>query len=170
MLLCVIVISGDIQLNPRPTTRNRAAAAVALQFRRLPAFDLLTPTMLQRISTPGDRHCLFHAISLSMKHLHSCSLSTRQTIINLVKSEIRTHTVNYLVFGFKSENSFHTQIDQYIMYRRYDFDIGDLGPLAVANALLIHLYIVDQLTPIIHLRACVSPRFQIDDYCYIIPH
>ena len=58
--------------------------------------------------------------------------------MDLVPSELRTLTVDYLVFIFKSENFFHTQIDQYQMNRIYDFDIGNLRPLAVTNALSIH--------------------------------
>ena len=170
MLLSVIVVSGNIQLNPGSTTGSSAAAVAVLQFRWLPAFDLLTLTMLQRITTPSDKYCLFQAISLSLKHLHSYSLSITQTIINLAQSKLWTHSVDYLVFGFKSENSFHTQIHQYLMNRRYDFDIGNLGPLAVANALSIRLYIVDQLIPIIYLHACVSPHSQIDGHCYILLH
>ena len=78
MLMCVIVISGDILLNSGPSNGSFAAAATAaLQYKQLPAFDLLTPTMLQRITTPGDGHCLFHAISLSLKYLNDCSLFTK---------------------------------------------------------------------------------------------
>ena len=152
-----MAISGYIQLNPGPTAGNSAADVAVLQLRRLPAFDFLMSTMLQRITTPSDGYCLFHAISLSLKHLHGCSLSITQTIIDLVQSELRSHIVDYLVFSFKSKNSFQTQIDQYLMNRKYDFDIGDLGLFAVANALSIHLYIVDQLTPII-ISAPVSIR------------
>ena len=169
IVLCVILISGDIHLNPGPTTRSITAFAATPQLRELPAFISLAPTQLQRINTPGDGHCLFHAVSLSLKHLYDLSLPTA-LIINLVQNELLTHFIEYSSFGFSSENIFQSQVRQYLTYRRYNSAIGDLGPLAVANALAIRIYITDEVSSAVHLRATVNSRLPVGDSQYIILH
>ena len=78
IVLSIILLGGDIQLNP---------GLPIFVLKSLPIIEHLQPSDLQLIQTPSDGHCLFHAIHLSLHHMHKLHLSV-QFIINATRHEL----------------------------------------------------------------------------------
>ena len=97
----LLLLSGSVHPNPGPLEAAAHLPGVQLNLHRqctpaggccsqvcigckLPAFASLKAAQLQCINTPSDGHCLFHAVSLSLKHQHHLCMPT-ELIINLIK-------------------------------------------------------------------------------------
>lgn len=93
LVICFLFTSG-IVLNPRP-------ALTATQ----PLLAILDLSQLHIISTPGDGHCLLHALRLSvMSYLH-VNLS-ESLITSSLHNEILTHFDIYMPFVSDSREVF----------------------------------------------------------------
>ena len=112
----LLLLSGSVHPNPGPLEAAAHTPGVQLNLHRhftpacgccsqvcmgckLPAFASLKAAQLQCISTPSDGHCLFHAVSLSLKHQHHLCMPT-ELIINLIKQEFSNNSAEYMAFGF----------------------------------------------------------------------
>ena len=125
----VILLCGDIHLNPGP---------VALQLKSLPDFFSLTAADLRMIHTLSDGLCLLHATSLSLRHLHGLHISTRH-LVDLGSRELHCNATDYLPFGFANVTELQRLTDCYIRQQSYNTLVGDIAPLAIANALCIRI-------------------------------
>ena len=101
IVLSIILLSGDIQLNPGLHT---------FVLKSLPVIDHLQPSDLQLIQTPSDGHYLFHAIHLPLHHMHKLHLPV-QFIINATRHELLARSADYIQFGFLNVLDYQRQID-----------------------------------------------------------
>ena len=119
----------------------------------------LSTENLAIVPSPGDGHCLLHSTIASLHHQLSQSLS-----LESLKSYLYTESVNniseYISFITDSSRSlFSTYLRQYIIYKNYNNQYGDIAPLIIANALQITLIIIDESLNNSINRFQVQPRF-----------
>ena len=160
IVLSIILLSGDIQLNPSQST---------FVLNSLPVIDHLQPSDLQLIQTPSDGHCLFHAIHLSLHHKHKLHLPV-QFIINATRHELLARSADYIQFGFPNVLDYQRQIDRYLTDKIYNDVIGDLMLMAIANALNVRIIIVDDIIYKINQKTIIIPQSSVPDDKYIIVH
>ena len=94
--------------------------------------------------SPGDGHCLLHSTISSLQHQLGHNLT-----LEALKSQIYTESLNnineYINFINDSSRSlFSTYLRQYLIYKNYNTQYGDIVPLILANTLGISLVIIDE--------------------------
>ena len=87
-------------------------------------------TSFGKIPQLKDRHFL--------PHQHGTIISTTD-IIEQEDMELILHFAEYSPFGFNTFESYQMQIERYLVSRIYDFNIDEIAPLAVANALSLRV-------------------------------
>ena len=92
----------------------------------------------------GDGHCLIYSVISSLKGQLNKSTTPEE-----VKSQIYVESINnithYLPFiKDASRGRFSTYLRQYILYKRYNNQYGDIAPLVIANALGVTIKIIDE--------------------------
>jgi hypothetical protein len=140
--LTLLLLSGNIKSNPGP------ASSISL----LQPEDILLP-----VPTPADGHCLFHALSISLLHQLNIQLSTNH-VVNAVRTELLHNMNDYSSFGFNSAAEYLHLVDMYTVNKCYSSAIGDVAPLAAANALAVQVVILDSVSPNIHCCATIDHR------------
>ncbi len=148
LTLITALLSGDIALNPGPLSGLPA---------NITGVAALQPSHLRKVATPGDGHCLFHAASLSLRLQLNINKSSEDIITATRLEMLHNHTC-YTVFGFSSFENYCSLTDNYLIHKVYNSNIGDVAPLAVANALSTQIIILDDITSSIHVRATIEPR------------
>ena len=73
-------------------------------------------------------------------------------------------------FGYDNINVFHDQVERYIVHNKYNSAIGDLAPMAIANAPSVPIYMLDEMLVSIRIKAFIEPRTNTDANKYIILH
>ena len=158
-LSLLLLATGTVHPNPGPTyrpTQNDVPSYVLSANSTLTDYlGLLHPNDIQIIPTPADGHCLFHAISLSFLYQHGVNIST-EAIIKRVRNELLNNYDAYMPFGYTNFSLFLRQIERYLEHKIFDSTIGDMAPLAVANALEIQINILDKITASIHMHARIE--------------
>ena len=154
----ILLLSGDIHLNLGP---------LSLRLRDLPSFYTLQPCDLLQVATPSHVHCLFHAASLFLHHVHGLHIPCHD-IIAFVRQELLNNADDYISFGYYNINVFHNQVKRYIVHKEYNSAIGDLSPMAVANALSVPIYMLDEMSASICDKAFIETRTNTDVNKYII--
>ena len=93
----------------------------------------------------GDGHCLLYSVCAAYNN--QCQYLqpiNKQIVINALLEELNGHLDTYLVFYTRSRSEFLAELDGYIKYKRYNSDIGDIIPNAIANALNIVFHILNE--------------------------
>ena len=94
--------------------------------------------------SPGDGHCLLHSIISSSKF----QLSENITLETL-KSQLYIESVNnineYLQFTITASRAlFSTHMRQYLIYKRFNNEYGDLAPVILANTIGTTISIINE--------------------------
>ena len=94
--------------------------------------------------SPGDGHCLLHSIITSIKSQLSEDI-TLESLKNQLYTESVTNISRYLQFTVTgSRGLFSTYMRQYIIYKRYNNEYGDLAPVILANTIGTTIIIINE--------------------------
>ena len=66
----------------------------------------------------------------------------KSSLITTITDEVHGNTDAYLVFYTKSRSEFFDEFNNYIKYKRYNSDIGDVIPSVIANCLNVVINIL----------------------------
>ena len=89
----------------------------------------------------GDGHCLLYSVCASFNNLLTYLDSiNKSSLITTIRDEVHGNTDAYLVFYTKSRSEFFDEFDNYIKYKRYNYELRDVHPLETAGngAVYIH--------------------------------
>ena len=87
------------------------------------------------IKTPGDGHCLVHAVLTSMHYIGLNRVPTKDTLLNLAYYEVINHLAYYGSFVNYEDSDLVQELEDYIRFKKYSSSTIDLVITAIANAL-----------------------------------
>jgi len=103
---------------------------------------------LERVSTPGDGHCLLHAVGRSWKEQIGGSECPNYNLLkHCLLSQEEEHPDYYLDFVKKHPDrraKFHHDVTNYVHNKIFDNSTGDFIPLMITNALKINIIIINE--------------------------
>ncbi len=110
--------------------------------------------------SPDDEHCLLHSFITAYHNqlplLHKPSL---ESITRGISDEINTNPEDYLAFWL-SMSTLIQQMNDYIVYRVYNSDFGDLVPLILARVYCTNITILDTARSGLVTTHTVWPRVE----------
>lgn len=98
------------------------------------------------VPSPGDGHCLIHSVNTSWRNqIHHKPPMDNDAIKALVFTETVSHADQYLPFTEDcSVASLMHGLHTYLLQRRYNQSFGDLVPCIMANAMNVHINIMNE--------------------------
>ena len=109
--------------------------------------------------TPGDGHCLIHAIITSWHHqLHTHTSPSYEDIKAAVFIETLNNVEKYMsLAGYTSRLCLYKDLQAYLLRKCYNSDLGDIIPLICANAFSIELVIINEFITHSFQTTCIKP-------------
>ena len=101
------------------------------------------------IITPGDGHCLIHAVRISWEQqISSIHVPSYETIKTLIYRETIQNINSYLNFVLYDKPSLIKDLNRYIFQKHYNSPFGDLVPQIISNAFSLELNIINDINGI----------------------
>ena len=107
--------------------------------------QFLNSQLLEIKPSLGDGHCLLYSVCASFNNqLTYLDSINKSSLITTITDEVHGNTDAYLVFYTKSRSEFFVEFNNYIKYKRYNSDIGDVIPSVIANCLNVVINILNE--------------------------
>ena len=107
--------------------------------------QFLNSQLLEIKPSLGDGHCLLYSVCASFNNqLTYLDSINKSSLITTITDEVHGNTDAYLVFYTKSRSEFFDEFNNYIKYKRYKSDIGDVIPSVIANCLNVVINILNE--------------------------
>ena len=107
--------------------------------------QFLNSQLLEIKPSLGDGHCLLYSVCASFNNqLTYLDSINKSSLITTITDKVHGNTDAYLVFYTKSRSEFFVQFNNYIKYKRYNSDIGDVIPSVIANCLNVVINILNE--------------------------
>ena len=102
------------------------------------------PGLYGLIRSPGDGQCILHSVASSLWYQANVKVNT-EYIINVIKDEITTRTLDYIDRFDGSIHDLDDSLFAYLNDKIYDTSFGDLVHEVIANGMNINVNIIDGL-------------------------
>ena len=107
--------------------------------------NLISQGVWQHQPTPGDGHCLLHAVILSWKlQLPGVTVPTYESIKTDIYVETIQNIHRYLPFIEGGKISLLKDLSRYLLQKHYNSPYGDILPFVVANVFSLELIIINE--------------------------
>ena len=96
------------------------------------------------IKTPGDGHCLVHAVLTSTHYIGLNRVPTKDTLLNLAYYEVINHLEYYGSFVNYKDSDLVQELEDYIRFKKFSSSTIDLVITAIGNALSCKILLLQE--------------------------
>ena len=124
----LIIQSGNVHPNPGPSYSGSFLAEIPLRRLRI-------------VNTQADGHCFINSVCMSLTNYLNVTMS-QDTLVSRIHQELINYFNDYKPFLSLSSDRFLSQLDNYLVRKRYNSDVVDIIPLATSTALCIEIVVI----------------------------
>ena len=124
----LIILSGNVHPNPGPSNSGSFSADIPLRCLRI-------------VNTQADGHCFINSVCMLLTNYLGVTMSY-DTLVSRIHEELTNHFNDYKSFFLLSLDHFLSQLDGYLVCKRYNSDVVDIVPLATSTALCIEIIVI----------------------------